>query len=138
MVVIMVHWLIKKGFENEKAFEAAWKKMTIEPNTGLYREMLTRPVATEDPKFNTFSLTNTAYTTYINVGIWKDIESFDAAVSRYIQPSEMRNPLDGPKKDQELLAVYQNEWEFKIRERIVLEKLYDRKGALEFPPADLP
>lgn len=26
MVVIMVHWLIKKGIENEQAFENMWKK----------------------------------------------------------------------------------------------------------------
>jgi len=38
MIVIMVHWLIKKGIENEEAFENMWKKMTIQPNTGLYRE----------------------------------------------------------------------------------------------------
>jgi hypothetical protein len=92
MVVIMVHWLIKKGIENEEAFEAAWRKMTIHPNTGLYREMLTRPVEAEDPKFNTFSITDKAYTTYINIGIWKDIKSFDAAVGKYIQPPENANP----------------------------------------------
>jgi hypothetical protein len=30
MVVIMVHWLIKKGIENEEAFENVWKKMIIQ------------------------------------------------------------------------------------------------------------
>jgi hypothetical protein len=62
MVVIMVHWLIKKGIENEQAFETMWKKMTIQPNTGLYREILTQPVEAEDAKFNTFSITDKAYT----------------------------------------------------------------------------
>jgi hypothetical protein len=52
MIVIMVHWLIKKGIENEQAFEAMWKLMKIEPNTGLYREVLTQPVTAEDAKFN--------------------------------------------------------------------------------------
>src|SRR5204862_5551690 len=69
VIVIMVHWLIKKGIENEHAFEETWKKMTIQPNTGLYREVLTRSVEAEDPKFNTFSITDNAYTTYINIGI---------------------------------------------------------------------
>jgi hypothetical protein len=137
MIVIMVHWLIKKGVENEEAFEAAWKKMTIKPNTGLYREVLTQPVEAEDPKFNTFSITDKSYTTYINIGIWKDIKSFDAAVGKYIQPPEKRKPLRGPYKNRKMLAVYRQPFEFKIRERIILRKLYDRKGALDLPDPDL-
>lgn len=137
MIVIMVHWLIKKGIENEEAFEAMWKQMKVEPNTGLYREVLTQPVTAQDEKFNTFSITDNAYTTYINIGVWKDLESFDAAVGQYIQPPEKRTPINGPYKDREMLAVYRHDFEFKIRERVILKKLYDRKGALEFPPPDL-
>jgi hypothetical protein len=36
-----------------------------------------------------------------------------------------------------MLAIYQHDFEFKIRERVILKKLWDRKSALEFPPADL-
>lgn len=54
--------------------------MTIQPNTGLYREVLTRPVEAEDPKFNTFSITDNPYKTYINIVIWKDLQSFAEAV----------------------------------------------------------
>src|ERR1700722_1535901 len=130
MIVIMVHWLIKKGIENEEAFESMWRKMTIEPNTGLYRELLTQPVEAENSKFNTFSITDKAYTTYINLGIWKDIQSFDAAVGRYIQAPERRAPLQGSYQDREMLALYQHDFEFKIRERVILKKILDRKGAL--------
>jgi hypothetical protein len=137
MVVIMVHWLIKKGIEHTEAFEAMWKTMSIEPNTGLYREVLTTPVQAEDAKFNTFSITDNAYVTYINIGIWKDIESFDAAVGKYIQPPERRKPIRGTSKGKEMLAIYQHDFEFKIRERIILKKILDRKGALEFPDSDL-
>src|ERR1700729_4156013 len=105
MVVILVHWLIKKGIENTEAFEAMWKKMTIEPNTGLYREILSVPVEAEDPKFNTFSITDNAYLTYINIGIWKDLASFDAAVGKYIQAPERRKPLGGSYAEKEMLAV---------------------------------
>jgi hypothetical protein len=48
--------------------------MTIELDEGLFREILTKPVKAEDQKFNIFSVTNEAYTTYINIGIWKDLE----------------------------------------------------------------
>jgi hypothetical protein len=111
--------------------------MSIDPNTGLYREVLTKPVEAEDSKFKTFSITDNAYITYINIGFWKDIESFDAAVGKYIQPPERRKPLEGPNKDKEMLAVYRYDFEFKIRERVILEKILDRKGALDFPVADL-
>lgn len=137
MLVILVHWLIKKGFENHQKFEAMWRKMTIDPNSGLYREILAVPEHAEDAKFNTFSITDPEYDTYINIGIWKDIESFNAAVSKYIQPAERRAPLAGPAKDVEMLAVYQHDFEFKVRERIVLKKFLDRKGAAEWPTADL-
>jgi hypothetical protein len=137
MVVIMVHWLIKRGVENEQAFKAMWQKMTVQPNTGLYREFLTKAEEAEDPKFNTFSLTDPAYITYINIGFWKDIESFDAAVGKYIAPPELRKPLEGSMKDTEMLAVYRHKFEFKIRERIILSKVLDRQGGLSFPDASL-
>jgi hypothetical protein len=41
MVVIMVHWLIKRGVESEEAFKSLWRKMAIDPNTGLYPEVWT-------------------------------------------------------------------------------------------------
>ncbi|WP_157981458.1 hypothetical protein [Cognatilysobacter tabacisoli] len=137
MVVIMVHWLIKRGVENEQAFRAMWQKMAVDPNTGLYREFLTKAEEAEDPKFNTFSLTDPAYITYVNIGFWKDVESFDAAVGKYIAEPELRKPLDGPLKDTEMLAVYRHKFEFKIRERIIMSKVLDRQGGLDFPVADL-
>jgi hypothetical protein len=114
MIIIMVHWLIKNGFSDREAFEALWKKMTIEPNTGLYREILTTVELDSDPKFNTFSLTDKAYTTYINIGLWKDLESFDRAVGKYIQAPERRAPLANP--GTEMQAVYMHDFEFKMRE----------------------
>ena len=137
MVVVMVHWLIKRGGENEEAFKALWRKMAIDPNTGLYREFLTKAEEAEDPKFNTFSITDPAYVTYLNIGFWKDIESFDAAVGKYIAQLELRNPLEGPLKDTEMLAAYRYPFEFKVRERIILSKVLDRQGGLAFPDSDL-
>ena len=135
MVIIMVHWLVKKGFSHEEKFIETWKKMTIQPNTGLYREILTTVELDSDPKFNTFSLTDNAYTTFINIGIWKDLPSFDEAVGKYIMAPEVRAPLAKP--DTEMNAVYLQDFEFKLRERVILSKVLDRKGALEFPEADL-
>lgn len=135
MVIILVHWLIKKGFSHEQKFKETWTNMTIQPNTGLYREMLTTVELDSDPKFNTFSLTDEAYKTFINIGIWKDLESFDEAVGKYIMPPENRAPIAKP--DTEMQAIYLQDFEFKMRERVILSKVLDRKGALELPEADL-
>ena len=137
MIVIMVHWLIKRGVEHEHAFKEMWQKMRVDPNSGLIREFLTKAEEAADEKFNTFSITDPAYITYINIGFWKDVASFDAAVGQYIAPPEKRKPMDGPLKDTEMLAVYRHPFEFKIRERIILSKVMDRDGALSFPAADL-
>jgi hypothetical protein len=126
--------MIKNGYENEKAFKNMWQSMKIDPNSGLYREILTKPVEAEDSKFNTFNITSPSYSTFINVGIWKDLSSFDAAVGKYIQAPEKRCPLNSNK---EMLAVYREKFEFKIRERIILEKIQDRMGGSELPEADL-
>ena len=136
MYVIMVHWLVKKGIENEDAFENKWKRMSVDPDSGLFREILTTPASAEDSKFNTFSLTNESYKTYINIGIWKDLESFDAAIAKYIQEPERRVPLNS-EDNEEKLAVYLEDFEFKIRERIVLKKISDRTGSWDLPVADL-
>ena len=34
-------------------------------------------------------------------------------------------------------AIYMNDFEFKIRERVILNKLWDRKGECEFGEPDL-
>jgi hypothetical protein len=39
MVVILVHWLIQQGKEED--FKNRWQQMTIKHGSGLYREILT-------------------------------------------------------------------------------------------------
>ena len=111
--------------------------MSINPKTGLYREILTEVQLDNDPKFNTFSMTDEAYKTYINVGIWEDLASFDAAVGKYIQEPEDREPISGSQKGKTMKAVYMHDFEFKIRERVILNALWDRKDECEFGKPDL-
>ncbi len=95
MVVILVHWLIKKGREEE--FKVRWKeRMTVPSGSGLYREILTRldpdpKGQSSDPKFHTFSLGDPFYSTFINIGIWESVEHFDEAVGKkYIPEAVIR------------------------------------------------
>jgi hypothetical protein len=95
MVVILVHWLIRKNAEPD--FEARWRLMTIDRASGMYREILTKLSSdTQDPRFHTFSIGDPFYSTYINVGMWESVEKFDAAVGKYIPHAEvMRKMGDG-------------------------------------------
>ena len=105
MLIILVHWMIKKGHRHEEAFKQMWRSMSIDPKSGLYREILTEVELDSDPKFNTFSMTDEAYKTFINVGIWKNLESFDAAVGKYIQEPEDRKPLQGSQAGKTMKAI---------------------------------
>jgi hypothetical protein len=130
MVVILVHWLIRPGSEEE--FKSRWNQMTIGLGSGLYREILTEldpePV---NPKFHTFSLGDPFYSTFINIGIWKSVEHFDRAVGKYIPEAQIIEK-DGKQK----YSIELEGFEFKLRERVVLKVISDRGGQL--PNAKLP
>lgn len=124
MEIILVHWLIKPDKREE--FEKHWREnMKIGKPDGFYREILTRPISKPDPKFNTFSVTDQNYETYINIGIWESVEHFDAAIKKYM-PSAREEIGSGRKKQ----IIELEDFEFKMRERIVLKKLDDRGGDL--------
>lgn len=129
MVVVLVHWLIKIGKEED--FKKHWYKMTIDDNCGLYREILTEPDKNiHDTKFQTFSLENPKYTTFINIGIWKSLEDFDKAIGKYIPDVKVKT-----KNGKTIQQIELDDFEFKLRERIVLKTIKTRGTTL--PKADL-
>jgi len=124
VVVILVHWLIKIGME--ETFTARWKQMTIGKEAGLFREILTQiAVRPSNPKFHTFSVGDPFYSTFINIGLWESVEAFDRAVGKYIPEAEIIHK-DGRQK----YTIELEEFEFKLRERVVLEVVADRGGQL--------
>lgn len=124
MVVILVHWLITKGMEYK--FESRWKQMTIDKASGLYREILTKiHERASNPRFHTFSIGDPFYSTFINIGMWESVEAFDRAVGKYI-PEAAIIEKDGRQK----YTIELEEFEFKLRERVILEVVSDRGGQL--------
>lgn len=124
MVVILVHWLIKLGMEEK--FTARWKQMSISKDAGLFREILTRiDVRPSNPKFHTFSVGDPFYVTFINIGVWESVEAFDRAVGKWIPEAEIIEK-DGRQK----YSIELEEFEFKLRERVILEVIADRGGQL--------
>jgi hypothetical protein len=129
MVVILIHWLIQQGKEEE--FKNRWRQMTISPGSGLHREILTElDREPSNPKFHTFSLGDPFYSTFINIGMWESVEHFDKAVGKYI-PEAVIIEEDGLLK----YSIKLEAFEFKLRERVVLKVVSDRGGQL--PDAQL-
>jgi heme-degrading monooxygenase HmoA len=130
MEIIMVHWLIRK--DRTARFLRHWRKnMNVGKAKGFYREVLTKPVSKPDPKFNTFSITDENYVTYINIGFWESVEHFEAAIKKWFPRATQKRSRGKVKHSIEL-----EDFEFKVRERVVLEHLDDRGANL--PPATLP
>jgi hypothetical protein len=128
VVVVLVHWLIRPGLENK--FEDRWRAMTVDAHAGLYREILTSlEKSREEPqssdKFHTFSIGDPFYTTYINIGMWENLESFDAAIGKYIPEAKIEE-RDGRR----FQTVELEEFEFKLRERVVLTVIDSRGSQL--------
>lgn len=83
-----------------------------------------------DDRFHTFSVGDPFYTTYINIGLWRDLESFDSAIGKYISKVKVEE-----KDGRRVQTVELEEFEFKLRERVVL-KVIGSRGA-DLPPPDV-
>lgn len=128
MVIVVVRWYIKNQ-EDEK-FKSTWAGMHPKYKDGLFRELFSKPIDKPDPKYHTLDFESKHYTTYINVGIWRDIEDFDKAIGAMIPPRNKH-----PKNDnKELIEVF--EFEYKLRERIVMEVEKMRGGDWNLPDVD--
>lgn len=125
MVVILVHWLIKKDMVDD--FENAWTKMKVGKSSGLHKEILTTPEEyQDDDMYHTFSIGNPFYTTYLNIGIWESLDHFDNAIKKYIFKPEVSKDDNG-----DIVLIQRvKPYEFKIRERVVMRIVNERGDSL--------
>jgi len=129
MVVVIVRWYIKNGKEEE--FKNTWVNMKPKTDDGLFREFFSKPLEIIDDKYHTLDIESRHYATYINVGVWDKIESFNEAIGSMIpgRTSHYNQEL----KNKELIEVF--DFEFKLRERIVMNVEDTRGGKWSLPPA---
>lgn len=128
MVLVLVRWYIKNG--REKDFKDLWiNTMDPKDKSGLFREFFSSPIEDKNEKYHTLDFESNYYTTYINVGVWKDLENFDIAIGSFI-PDRRKSIKNNGK---EIIEVF--DFEFKLRERIVMKVEEDRNGnwILPFP-----
>jgi hypothetical protein len=130
MVIVIVKWYIIGG-QDEK-FKKTWVEL-MEPRikTGLYREFFSKPIDSVDEKYHTLDLESKHYTTYINIGFWKDVEAFNEAIGNFILG---RKPHD---KDPQKQFMEIFDFEYKLRERIVVTVEESRAGEWDLPPVSL-
>jgi heme-degrading monooxygenase HmoA len=126
MVIILVYWQIKEDRVEE--FENYWKTLgNVEDKKGFYREILTKPVAQSDPKFNTLGMTDRNYIAYVNLGFWNSVEDFERAVQESMPKTSQTTDLASGRTKQ---SIELEPFEFKLRERIVLTPIFERGGSL--------
>ena len=126
MVLVVVRWYIKKDKKDE--FKNLWiNDMDPKEKGGLFREFFSTPVRDKNEKYHTLDFESSYYTTYINVGLWKDLKSFDSAIGSFI-PDRKKSATQIGK---EIIEVF--DFEFKLRERIVMKVEEDRNGRWILP-----
>ncbi|MBK6731495.1 MAG: hypothetical protein IPG60_11245 [Bacteroidetes bacterium] len=128
MVIVIVRWYIKK--EQDKKFKATWQGMNPKYKEGLFREFFSKPISKPDEKYHTLDVESKHYTTYINVGVWRKLDDFNKAIGSMI-PGRTKSK-DPEKKNKELIEVF--DFEFKLRERIVMNVERTRGGEWKLPP----
>jgi hypothetical protein len=87
--IVAVEWRIKKGQENE--FLEYWStRATIPDRSGLVAEFLNRVESQEQFPWMVWEF-NESWTTFINIGIWREGADFQQQIGRFIDNS--RPPL---------------------------------------------
>lgn len=103
MRTVVVEWKIKAGREEE--FEKYWAERSTIPNRdGLIAEFLSK-VDTKWTWINWLGPINKpGITTYYNVGLWRDGDSFQDQIGKFIDNNRPSLDFEGEKRTRVLLA----------------------------------
>lgn len=124
LAIVLIEWSIRPKEEAVSAFMEYWTKAAgIEDSAGLVGEFLSAPVPAADElsfpvKVDDLGASDSDPNVwrFINVGLWKDRQTFYEQVGRHMTDKK--------------------QWfEAKRRRRIVLEPQEGRRGKWELPPA---
>ncbi len=105
--------------------------MEPENKIGLFREFFSTPIASVKEEYHTLDVESQHYTTFINIGIWESVEAFEEAIGCFIL-GRTPHKTDSQKR---LLEIF--DFEYKLRERIVMTVEESRSGDWILPPATL-
>jgi hypothetical protein len=104
--IVLVEWRIKKGRENE--FLEYWStRSTIPDRSGLIGEFLSRVADRKQYPWMVWDL-DRRWTTFVNVGFWRDGEAFQDQIGRFIDNS--RPPLAFEARKRRRVFVAPERW----------------------------
>ncbi|MGO4704366.1 antibiotic biosynthesis monooxygenase [Microvirga sp. 2MCAF38] len=102
MRVVLVEWRIKKGREQE--FLDYWStRATIADRSGLIGEFLSRVEDRKQFPWMVWGLDH-RWTTYVNVGFWRDGEDFQEQIGRFIDNSKPPQVFEATKRRRVFVA----------------------------------
>ena len=131
MIIVLIYWRIKPEQKAIDAFQKYWKEVAaIEDRTGLIGEFLCEAESFGARKWITWNLgpaisendgadDKETFRAFINVGLWKNADTFNRQVGRYF------NDTDPPK-----------DFEQKRRLRVLLNPKAWRMGDFKLPIHD--
>lgn len=104
MQIVFVHWKIIRGCED--AFKRHWRTgLPVNDRTGLVGEFLSEPSGHEKYNWVTWDLRGPdGCTTFINVGLWADAETFHDQIGQYFKPTKGKEDFEFELRQRALLA----------------------------------
>ena len=120
MVIVLIHWKILPDKVDD--FLAFWKEVaTIKDRSGLTGEFLSAIHPSDNYDWITWDLTaeHDEYVPFMNVGLWRDVQTFHDQIGRYF-------PAPGNKQP----------FEYEERVRALLDAQYWRRGLFPLPQHD--
>ena len=91
MIIVLIWWRIKPTDEAEAEFKERWRQeLKIDDKSCLLGEFLSMPVAADELKFLSQDFLDIYgdYRTFVNVGIWRDLSSFEQQVGKYFDDNQ--------------------------------------------------
>jgi hypothetical protein len=113
MIVVLIHWRIKPTDEAVGAFFNWWKNTaTIKDKSNLVGEFLSAPEPSSKFKFLVNDLSpqpgEAPHRAFVNVGFWKDWESFYEQVGHNFDDDRPPQPFEAARRTRTILEA--KEW----------------------------
>ena len=108
MILVLIHWRIKPDDASETAFFDFWTQIAkIDDKSNLIGEFLSTPVPAVQFPFNVDDL-STGHSQgncrhFINVGAWKDWQSFNDQVGKYIDDAKSMKDFEAERRTRTVL-----------------------------------
>ncbi len=101
--IVVVHWKIKLGREAE--FLNYWStRSVIGDRSGLVGEYLSSIADRDRVPWITWQSLNSGYTSYFNMGIWRDLNAFQDQIGRFIDNSKPPLPFEAERRERVFLV----------------------------------